>query len=42
VGGGGGGGWYFGNFIVIALNSKAVPDNFQVPFVAPNGNCAQT
>jgi hypothetical protein len=32
---------YFGNFVVIALNFKAVSDNFQVAFVALSGNCAQ-
>jgi hypothetical protein len=32
---------YFGNFVVIALNSKAVSDNFQVAFVALSGICAQ-
>lgn len=32
---------YSGNFVVIALNFKAMPGNFQVSFVALNGNCAQ-
>lgn len=33
--------FYYESFIVIALNFKAMPGNFQVPFVALNGNCAQ-